>query len=210
MLSSAISIASFSSNRCRVGDKWLLDAMALSYQLQFQFVRISSGSTCIRRVIVSSFQFKIAVTYIENDEIKSSSGICQNSEARRPPYCYYSVQGITSILRKTRWAMGGLSKSHATYQKGAWSIKKSHDGVGMGGKALLISASYVICLSSLTVHVVYNSTKVYKWCTTARPIRGKFPPVPTRALRAVGSRERSIIKRVRSCQTTSCWPATVQ
>ena len=59
--------------------------------------------------------------------------------------------GNINVLRKTKVGGGGgvegLLNLTQNIKKGAWSIKKAYDG--RGGKALPISASCVICVSSL-------------------------------------------------------------
>ena len=61
---------------------------------------------------------------------------------------------------------GGVSQNLALdFKEGAWPIKKSYKGVG--GKALLISASYVIYSSSHTQKCT-TGTVVQYWCIASQ------------------------------------------
>ena len=82
-------------------------------------------------------------------------------------------KGGPNILRKTRWGWGSPKISRYISTRGRGPLKNLTMG---GGKALLISASYVICLSSLKEQSVVTYINKSLHCIVPRYSVALAPP----------------------------------
>ena len=85
------------------------------------------------------------MTFLSKSKLNGFSSPSEGAQTYyvRPGGRWESPEILRYILKRER----GSLKRGVVHWKGAWPVKKSYRGGG--GKALLISASYVICMSSL-------------------------------------------------------------